>query len=174
MALRKDGFYYNAQIVRYINQFMAIFQGLQVQIGKWHDQEEKLIPVDVRYAHPDRVVASIMAENVQNKPVRLPAMSAYIAGFELNMGRARGVGLERRNTYTPAGGLVPDDMTVILETGFPGAFDHIKYKGYTITTFEQEIETVPYAGKFFIFPSEKEVSTLDEARAFIDEQPALK
>lgn len=113
MALRKDGYYYDAQIVRYINQFMAIFQGLQVQIGKWHDQDEKLIPVDVRYAHPDRVVASIMAENVQNKPVRLPAISAYVAGFELNMGRARGVGLERRNTYTPAGGLVPDDMTVI-------------------------------------------------------------
>lgn len=113
MALRRDGYYYDSQIIRYVNQFMAVFEGLQVRIGKWGTNDERLIPVDIRYAHPDRVVASIMAENTQNKPVRLPAISAYIGGFELAMGRARGVGTERRNTYVPVGGLVPNDMQVI-------------------------------------------------------------
>jgi hypothetical protein len=113
MALRRDGYYYDAQIVRYLNQFMAVFEGLQVQIGKWGTNDERLIPVDMRYAHPDKVVASIVAENTQNKPVRLPAISAYIGGFELAMNRARGVGTERRNTYVPVGGLVPNDMKVI-------------------------------------------------------------
>lgn len=113
MAIQKDGYYYNAQLARYINQFMAIFQGLQVQVGKWHDEEERLIPVDIKYAHPDRVVASILAENTQNKPIRLPTMSAYVSGFSIAMERARGVGVERRNTYVPVGGLVPNDMTVV-------------------------------------------------------------
>lgn len=113
MAFRADGYYYDGQITRYINQFMAIFQGLQVQVGKWHDREPSLVPVEIRYGHPDRVVASILAENTQNKPIKLPAMSAYISGFSLDMGRARGTGQERRNTFTPVGGLVPDDMRVI-------------------------------------------------------------
>lgn len=113
MAIKAEGYYYNAQITRYINQFMAIFQGLQVQVGKWNDKEERLIPVDIHYGHVDKVVASLMAENTQNKPLKLPTMSAYMTGLQLSMNRARGVGQERRQTYTPAGGLVPDDMKVI-------------------------------------------------------------
>lgn len=113
MAIQKQGYYYNAQIARYLNQFMAIFQGLQVQVGKWRDREEQYVPVEIRYAHPDKVVASLMGDFTQNKPIKLPAMSAYISGLKLNMGRARGVGNERRNTYVPVGGLVPDDMKVI-------------------------------------------------------------
>lgn len=113
MAIQKDGFYYNGQIARYINQFMAVFTGLQVQIGKRNNQEERLIPVDIHYAHVDRVVASILADNTQNKPIKLPVMSAYMSGLTLAMNRARGVGQERRVTYTPVGGLVPDDMKVI-------------------------------------------------------------
>ena len=71
MAIQKEGFYYNGQLVRYINQFMAVFTGLQVQIGKRNDQEERLIPVDIHYAHMDRVVASILADNTQNKPLKI-------------------------------------------------------------------------------------------------------
>lgn len=113
MAIQRDGYYYNAQITRYINQFMAIFDGLQVQIGKWNDRDEQLIPVGIHYGHMDRVVAAIMTENTQNKPLRLPVMSAYMSGLPIAMDRAHGIGFERRNTYVPVGGLVPDDMKVV-------------------------------------------------------------
>ncbi len=113
MTIPANGYYYDHQFTRYINQFMCIFQGLQVQVGKWNGEDERLIPVDVRYGHPDRVVAAIMADNTQNKPIRLPAISAYLGGFSLDLSRARGVGLERRNTYVPLGGLVPNDVQVI-------------------------------------------------------------
>lgn len=113
MAIQSDGFYYNGQLVRYINQFMAIFQGLQVQIGKRNNQDEQLIPVDIHYGHMDKVVAAIMADNTQNKPIKLPTMSAYVSGLSLGMNRARGVGQERRTAYLPVGGLLPDDIKVI-------------------------------------------------------------
>lgn len=113
MAFRSDGYYYDGQLARYVNQFMAIFQGLQVQVGKWNDREEKLIPVEIRYGHMDRVVAALLAENTQNKPIKLPAMSAYVNGLAIDLSRARGTGQERRNTFTPVGGLVPDDMKVV-------------------------------------------------------------
>lgn len=113
MAIQAEGFYYNGQLARYVNQFMAIFSGLQVQIGKRNGQDEQLIPVDIYYGHVDRVVAALIADNTQNKPLRLPTMSAYVTGLPLAMNRARGVGQERRQTYTPVGGLVPDDMKVI-------------------------------------------------------------
>lgn len=113
MAIRADGYYYNGQIVRYINQFMAIFQGLQVSVGKSQTEDVRLIPVEIRYGHPDRVVASILADNTQNKPIKLPAMSAYVNGVAIDLSRARGTGTERRSTYTPMGGLVPDDTKVI-------------------------------------------------------------
>jgi hypothetical protein len=92
---------------------MAIFQGLQVQIGKRTSTDEPLIPVDIHYAHMDRVVASIIADNTQNKPLKLPIMSAYMSGLSIAMQRARGVGQERRNTYVPVGGLIPDDIEVV-------------------------------------------------------------
>ncbi|MGZ8924244.1 MAG: tail sheath stabilizer and completion protein [Nitrososphaeraceae archaeon] len=113
MAIQHNGYWYKAQIVCYINQFMSIFEGLQVQIGKRNTDEEQLIPVNIRYGHMDKVVAALMAENTQNKPIKLPAMSAYMSGFKLAMDRAAGVGTERRNTYVEVGGLVPDDMKVI-------------------------------------------------------------
>lgn len=113
MAMQKDGFYYNGQIARYVTQFMAIFGGLQVQVGNWNDREASLIPVSIHYGHMDRVVAALKTENTHNKPLRLPVMSAYISGLSLSMQRARGVGSERRQTYTPVGGIVPDDMRVI-------------------------------------------------------------
>ena len=39
-------------------------------------------------------------------------------------------------------------MQVKLETGFPGAYDHIAYKGAEISTFEQDDIKPHYTGKF--------------------------
>ena len=49
MSYKQDGYYYDKQITNYILQFMAIFSGLQVRVGKFGDQEESLIPVPIHY-----------------------------------------------------------------------------------------------------------------------------
>ena len=113
MAFERDGYYYDQQLKRYVLQFMAIFTGLQVQIGKWNEKEERLVNVPIHYGAQDRVVAAIMSDNTQNKPIRLPTMSAYLRNVDLATDRMHGTGVERRNTYTPVGGLIPDDVQVI-------------------------------------------------------------
>lgn len=113
MAMQSDGYYYNQQLKKYVLQFMAIFSGLQVQVGKSATLDERLIDVPIHYATTDRVVASIMGQNTQNMPLRLPVLSAWNKGINLDMGRAKGTSGERRNTYVPVGGLVPDDARVI-------------------------------------------------------------
>jgi len=113
MAFHQNEYWYDQQIKNYVLQFMAIFAGVQVQVGKWGTENEQLITVPIHYGHQDRVVAAIMAENTQNKPIRLPAMSAYIKGLSVAPERMHGTGQERRNAYTPVGGLFPDDVKVV-------------------------------------------------------------
>ena len=115
MAIQRDGYYYNQQLKTYIRQFMAIFSGLQVQIGKWNDKDERLITVPIHYAHMDRVVASIFSDNTQNKPLRLPLMSAYLRTIELNKAYMAGNGMERRNSYLPVGGEASEDTVVVYQ-----------------------------------------------------------
>ena len=115
MAIQRNGYYYDQQIRNYTLQFMAIFSGLQVQVGKWNSEEEKLISVPVRYGDPDRVVAAILSNNTQNSPIRLPVMSAYMKGLQIAPDRMHGVGVERRNSYVPTGGLLPDDIEVVYQ-----------------------------------------------------------
>lgn len=115
MAIQKDGYYYNKQLSNYILQFMAIFSGLQVMVGKTATRDEALISVPIRYGAPDRVVASILAQNTQNTPLRLPLMSAVMMDIQLDTAHFHGVGVERRNSYVPVGGLVPNDMVVVYQ-----------------------------------------------------------
>lgn len=113
MAMQQDGYYYNQQLKKYVLQFMAVFSGLQVMVGKSATQDERLINVPIHYATTDRVVAAIKGLNTQNAPLRLPVMSAWVKNLDIEMSRAKGTGGERRNTYVPVGGLVPDDVRVI-------------------------------------------------------------
>lgn len=139
MSIQNDGYFYNQQLRSYVLQFCAIFSGLQVRVGKSGTptvvtpppttdpcppvsqptpttaQDERLITVPIAYAHRDRVVASILAANTQNKPLRLPTMSAYLKGLDLALNRLHGTGQERRSAYTPVGGLVPDDMRTVYQ-----------------------------------------------------------
>lgn len=114
MAIPKQAYWYDEQLKRYIIQFMTIFSGLQVQIGKTENVDQTaLIPVTIHYGNHDRVVASLVAENTQNKPIRLPCMTAYMSGFDIATDLMHGTGQERRNTYVPTGGLLPDDARVV-------------------------------------------------------------
>lgn len=111
MALQH--YYYNNQLKKYIIQFMNIFYGMQVEVGKRDDQEPQLVSVPVQYGYKDRVVASILSEGTQNKPLRLPTMSAYLNEVRLAPELRRGIGQQRRQTYLPTGGLFPDDIKTI-------------------------------------------------------------
>jgi len=108
-------FYYNQQIKTYLLHFMSIFSGLQVQVGKSSDKEERLITVPIHYAPTDRVVASIISNNTQNSVLRLPQMGVWMRDLRMDAAGAHGVGLERRQTYTPVGGMVPEDTTTVYQ-----------------------------------------------------------
>lgn len=109
----ENGFYYNEQLKSYILQFMAIFTGLSVKVGKSQTEDERLISVPIFYGAMDRVVAALLQENTQNKPIRLPCMSVYASGLDLATDMMHGTGVERRNVFIPSGGLVPDDARVV-------------------------------------------------------------
>lgn len=114
MAIPKQAYWYNDQLKRYIIQFMTIFSGLQVQIGRNEQTgQESLIPVTIHYGNHDRVVAALMADNTQNKPIRLPMMTAYMQNLDIAPDLMHGIGVERRNSYVPTGGLLPDDVKVV-------------------------------------------------------------
>ena len=106
-------FFYDQQIKKYILQFMAIFSDLQVQIQKPGTRDNVLIPVSVHYGSKDRVVASILADNTQNKPLRLPTMAANISAIDMAPELRKGRGQVRKTTYLPQGGLIPQDLTVL-------------------------------------------------------------
>jgi len=107
-----DTYYYDHQLRRYIVQFMAIFAGMKVKVGKSGTQEERLISTPIALGHKDRVVAHIKGENTQNKPLRLPAFGANLGNIELAPDLRKGVNGTRRNTYLPTGGLYPNDISV--------------------------------------------------------------
>lgn len=113
MADKINKYYYNRQIKKTILQFCAIFTGFQVKVGKSATEDERLISVPVHYATTDRVVAAIKGHNTQNAPLRLPLMAVYMTDMVLDRSRLKGIGVERRTTFTPLGGLVPDDVQVI-------------------------------------------------------------
>lgn len=106
-------FYYDQQLRSYIVQFMSIFAGMQVEIGKNETEEKRLIQVPNVYGHKDRVVAHIKGANTQNKPLRLPTFSTYLSNIALAPDLRKGVNQSRRNTYLKTGGLFPDDIEVV-------------------------------------------------------------
>lgn len=110
----ENTYFYDSQLQDYIVQFMAVFSGLQVQIGK-NDfgSSTNLIYVPIRYGSADRVAQSILAENTQNKPIRLPTMAATLTGIENAPDRMKGMDTKSRYTTFERGGSFPDDLKVV-------------------------------------------------------------
>jgi len=108
-----DNYHYDAQLRKYIVQFAAIFAGIQVKVGKRDDVEPHLIHVPIKNASMDRVVGHIKSENTQNKPIRLPIMSFQLVNVDQAPELRKGVGVKRRSSHMPTGGLFPDDITVV-------------------------------------------------------------
>ena len=102
MTIPNQAYWYNNQLKRYVIQFMTIFSGLQVKVGKNEDTgKDSYVVTTIHYGNHDRVVASLMAENTQNKPVRLPCMTAFMQSLDMAPELMHGIGVERRNTYSP-------------------------------------------------------------------------
>ena len=106
-----DNYYYNKQFRKHIIQFMAIFTGLKVSVGKNDfNSATNLIEVPIIYGSRDRVVEHIFSENTQNKMLRLPILSTNIIDITLATDRLAGQNQERNEIKVKRGGSIPDDL----------------------------------------------------------------
>ena len=74
-------FFYDAQIRRFLVQFMRIVSNFEVEFGRDRDGTRTLQRVPVYYGDPSRQGATILRGNSENTLNAVPAMSAYITGF---------------------------------------------------------------------------------------------
>lgn len=109
-------FFYDAQIERYLTQFMHIFAGLQYQTGVRGDGERKILPVPIVYGSRDRVAAAIRANNTQNSIVSVPMMSCFLKELTFDWERNAGAGNYRDTPYMQQGGIFPQDVKTIHQT----------------------------------------------------------
>ena len=119
-----ENYFFDEQLAKYIIQFMAVFKGLQYHTGKREDGEIRVLDVPIVYGSRDRVTASIMSSNTQNDAIRLPTMSAYTQSLRLAPNRRKGVGVIRRQTFLPKGGMLPNDIKVVQQL-MPVPYDMI-------------------------------------------------
>jgi hypothetical protein len=106
-----ENYYYAEQLRHHIVQFMAVFSGLKVSVGKNDfNSQTNLIEVPIVYGSRDRVVSHIFSDNTQNKMLRLPMMSAQLTGMEIALERLTGQGQERKEVKLKRGGIIPDDL----------------------------------------------------------------
>ena len=117
-----ESYFFEEQIAKFQIQFMAVFEGLMYRTGKRGDNKTQLHPVPIVYGSRDRVTASIMGDNTQNKSLKLPTMSAYMTQLDISTERMKGQGTERRSTYLPRGGMLPDDIKVVRQY-MPSPYD---------------------------------------------------
>lgn len=109
-------FYDQKQIYASLLQFMAIFSGIQVSIGKSDIiTDEDVINVPVRPGSRDRVVEWIIAGQTDNKPLRVPVIAVKIIGFEMAPDLRKGMRQESAGTFLPRGAAMPDDLKVIRQ-----------------------------------------------------------
>jgi len=83
-------YFYDKQIRRYIQQFIRLFSGFNVQMGKDDESLPIYQKVPVRYGDINRMAAHITRENSENVVNSVPFISCYVTA--LNM-------LPERRTY---------------------------------------------------------------------------
>lgn len=120
-------FWYDAQIARYLTQLIRVFSHFKVR--EYHNGEEKLSRVPVRYGDSSRMVASILRNNSENTINSAPFMAVTI------------------NTLQPARDRVHDPMNVdtkqVAERDFdPVSRSYTSQQGNLYTT--QRYMPVPY------------------------------
>lgn len=109
-------YYYDAQLKKLLVQFLAVFVGLQVKSGKTNELGDRYIDVQVKNGSSDRVVASLMADNTQNKPLRLPLIAGTLKNIDLSPELRHGTRTDRTNVRMPSGGRFPNDLRTITQS----------------------------------------------------------
>lgn len=94
-------------------QFVSIFYGLKVQTGRGECDEPEFISVPIVIGHKDRVVAALNAGNTQNRVFSVPTMSAHLVSLGLAPERRKVQAYVDQRVTLPAGGLFPNDLTVV-------------------------------------------------------------
>ncbi|QDJ96516.1 tail sheath stabilizer and completion protein [Xanthomonas phage Xoo-sp13] len=111
-----DHYFFDGQIRKAWVQFAAIFSELNVRVGKNDSKSTTdLVTVQVKVGSTDRVVASILAGNTQNKPIRLPAVAVQMVGMDMAYDYIKGSNQQARHTTFPVGGTLPDDGKVVYK-----------------------------------------------------------
>jgi hypothetical protein len=82
-----QSFFYDAQIRRFLVQFMRIVSNFEVEFGKDSEGTRTLQRVPVYYGDPSRQAAAILRQNSENIMNAVPAMSAYISAFTYQQDR---------------------------------------------------------------------------------------
>lgn len=106
-------YFYEGQLRAYLVQFVAIFEGLQVQTGKGECDEALFMTVPCVVGSKDRVVAAIQAGNTKNRVFTLPTMSAYLQGLAPAPERRKVQAHVDQRVRLPVGGAFPEDLTVV-------------------------------------------------------------
>jgi hypothetical protein len=80
-------FFYDAQIERFVIQFIRIMSGYEVEFGQDRTGNKTLQRVPIYYADSSKQVAAILANNSENTMQTVPAMATYISGLTYDRDR---------------------------------------------------------------------------------------
>ena len=80
-------YFYDKQIRRYIQQFIRLFAGFNVQMGKNEDGLPIYQQVPVRYGDINRMAAHITRENSENVVNSVPFISCYVVSLDMQPDR---------------------------------------------------------------------------------------
>lgn len=82
-------YFYDAQIERFLIQFIRAVSGFQVEFGQGRDGTTTLQRVPVYYGDGSRQVAQIISNNSENALPVVPAMTVYISGITYDRDRVQ-------------------------------------------------------------------------------------
>ena len=82
-------FFYDAQIERFLAQFIRMISGFQIEFGKDRDGNTTLQRVPVYYGDGSRQVAAIINNMSENAMPTVPAMTVYINNITYDRDRVQ-------------------------------------------------------------------------------------
>ena len=125
-----QNYFYDQQIRRWLLQFMRLFGGFSVKMGKDVNGLDNYHQVPVRYGDTTRMSQHILRNNSENTILSVPAISCYIAELLPNAERRMTPAFEDsvqiyEKQYDPTAGTYSDQVgeTYTLERHAPIPFD---------------------------------------------------
>lgn len=149
-------FFYDAQLRRFLIQFMRIVSNFEVEFGKDSDGTRTLQRVPVYYGDPSRQAATILRQNSENIMNAVPAMSAYISAFTYQQDRMQEPYFVskmqmRERQYDPETGLYNSQQgdTYTIERMMPVPYNlEVKLDVWTSNT-EQKMQLIEQLAVLF-------------------------